>query len=388
MDKMNTPKLRFKEFADEWQEKTLGDIADFYKGAGLAKEETCPDGQIRCVRYGELYTNYNEIITTTISGTNLPKNKLFLGQVNDILIPSSGETSIDIAKASCVQASDIAFGGDLNVIRTKSDGVFLSYYLNNSRKKQIARLAQGNSVVHLYSSQLKGLGLILPSTQEQTKIAKFLSAVGEKIDLLEQKKKGFEKYKKGVMQAIFSQKIRFRKPDGSNYPDWEEKRLGEVTNNFDNKRKPISSVVRSIGDFPYYGANGIVDHVDGYIFDGEHILVAEDGVVDATKYSIHLVRGKFWANNHAHVLTGKNTNNSFLYYALQNTKFARYITGSAQSKLNSQVLGKIQVSLPVKEEQEKIADFLTSLDSKVDLINKELEQTKLFKKSLLQQMFV
>jgi type I restriction enzyme S subunit len=206
--KTNTPQLRFREFTDEWQEKRLGDIAEFFKGVGLVKEETCPDGKIRCVRYGELYTDYNEIITTTISGTNTPQNKLFIGQSNDILIPSSGETSFDIAKATCVKVDNIAFGGDLNIIRSKNDGLFLSYYLNSARKKQIARIAQGNSVVHLYSSQLKGLAVNLPEIKEQSKIASFLTTVDEKISNLESKKTQFEKYKKGVMQKIFSQEIR------------------------------------------------------------------------------------------------------------------------------------------------------------------------------------
>ena len=120
------PELRFPEFKESpnWQENYLGDIGAFYKGKGVSKADIEENGITKCIRYGELYTQYGEVIDKVYSKTNIPRPALFLSCKNDVIIPSSGETKIDIATASCVQLDDIALGGDINVIRTQTNGVF------------------------------------------------------------------------------------------------------------------------------------------------------------------------------------------------------------------------------------------------------------------------
>lgn len=378
------PKLRSRGFSDEWREQKLGDIAQFSKGANISKDDITPNGKTEAIRYGELYTTYGEVIDEIKSKTDLSPSTLVLSKANDVIIPASGETHIDIATASCVLKDGVALGGDINIIRSDNNGVFLAYYLSGIKKHDIARLGQGVSVVHLYAPNLKQLKLNLPSLKEQQKIASFMSAIDNKISALQNKKKRLEQYKKSSMQAIFSQKVRF---EGFS-EKWQEKKLGDITSSYDSKRRPISREKRTSGGHPYYGANGVVDYVHGYIFNGEYILVAEDGVVDVNNYPVHIARGKFWANNHTHVLQSKGTDNTFLFYALQSINFTRYITGSAQSKLNGDVLSKVIIYIPAQKEQEKIADFLTVLDDKIDLMERQLEQAKLFKKALLQQTFV
>ena len=112
----NTPALRFPEFKGEWERKKLGEIAKFSKGKGIPKIDISPDGETDCIRYGELYTRYNEVIDEVYSKTNVKKKDLVLSDANDVIIPASGETQIDIATASCVLRSGIALGGDLNII--------------------------------------------------------------------------------------------------------------------------------------------------------------------------------------------------------------------------------------------------------------------------------
>ena len=153
------PKLRFPEFSGDWEEKKLGDIAAFSKGKGISKSDIDDYGSLECIRYGELYTSYNELIKDIHSKTNIAKENVNLSQIGDVLIPSSGETAIDLATASCVLKNGVAIGGDLNIIRSDIDGVFNAYYLNNSKKNSIARLSQGSSVIHLYSNHLKELKL-------------------------------------------------------------------------------------------------------------------------------------------------------------------------------------------------------------------------------------
>jgi type I restriction enzyme S subunit len=199
------PKLRFPEFknAPEWKKRQLSEIATFKKGSGISKVDTSLAGLQPCIRYGELYTHYKETINSVVSYTNIPPEKLVLSLANDVIIPASGETQIDIATASCVLKSGIALGGDLNIIRSKINGVFLSYYLNNAKKKAIADIAQGISVVHLYANQLKTLKINIPDLPEQQKIADCLSSLDELIATQSQKIEMLKKHKRGLMQELF-----------------------------------------------------------------------------------------------------------------------------------------------------------------------------------------
>ncbi|BAS68178.1 restriction endonuclease subunit S [Bathymodiolus septemdierum thioautotrophic gill symbiont] len=199
------PKLRFPAFRDagEWEERKLGEVASFLKGKGISKADITTDGKQPCIRYGELYTLYNETIENISSHTNITANNLVLSKSNDVIIPASGETQEDIATASCVMESGIALGGDLNIIRTKMNGVFLSYYLNSAKKYFIAQMSQGISVVHLYPSQLKNLGINIPKIIEQQKIANCLSSIDNLITTQAQKIESLKAHKKGLMQQLF-----------------------------------------------------------------------------------------------------------------------------------------------------------------------------------------
>src|SRR5690554_2967012 len=199
------PKFRFPEFENdgEWEEKKLGEIAEFSKGKGISKADIIDGGALPCIRYGELYTYYNETISEVKSFTNEGKENLVLSKANDVIIPASGETQIDIATASCVLREGIALGGDLNIIRTQTNGVFLAYYLNNAKKYEIAQMAQGVSVIHLYPTQLQTLTTCFPGKSEQQKIASCLSAVDDLIKAETEKIEALKAHKKGLMQGLF-----------------------------------------------------------------------------------------------------------------------------------------------------------------------------------------
>jgi len=199
------PELRFPEFRKlgKWKKKQMEKIAFFLKGKGVSKSDISKNATQPCIRYGELYTHYNEIIDSVKSYTNVPLDDLILSQANDVIIPASGETREDIATASCVLNSDIALGGDLNIIRSKLNGVFLSYYLNNAKKKSISQLAQGVSVMHIYSSQLKKLYIQIPDLPEQKKIANSLSSLDALITEEVEKLDVFKEHEKGLMQQLF-----------------------------------------------------------------------------------------------------------------------------------------------------------------------------------------
>jgi type I restriction enzyme S subunit len=199
------PKYRFPEFLEDgyWKEEKLENIAIFLKGKGISKSDIAENGKLQCIRYGELYTYYNETINIVKSYTNLDKKDLILSKKNDVIIPASGETQIDIATASCILKDGIALGGDLNIIRSKMNGVFLSYYLNNVKKNEIAKMAQGISVVHLYPTQLKTLKISIPNPAEQQKIVDCFSSLDNLIASQVEKIEQLKSHKKGLMQGLF-----------------------------------------------------------------------------------------------------------------------------------------------------------------------------------------
>ena len=195
----DVPALRFPEFTEEWKEEQLDEIAELSKGVCISKEQLSENGK-PCILYGELYTRYkSEIIRKVISKTNIESSNLKHSKRNDVIIPCSGETAIDIAVARCIPFDNILLGGDLNVIRLhKDDGAFMAYQLNGKRKIDIAKLAQGVSVVHLYGENLKTIKTYNPCLQEQQKIVRLLSILDERIST---QNKIIEKYE-SLIQAM------------------------------------------------------------------------------------------------------------------------------------------------------------------------------------------
>lgn len=171
--------------------------------------------------------------------------------------------------------------------------------------------------------------------------------------------------------------------------DWEERKLGELTESFDGKRVPIDSDLRISGKYPYYGATGIIDYVDDYIFNGEYVLLAEDGAnIIMRNYPVaYLTQGKFWLNNHAHIMRMRNGSNYFLVQVLEKIDYKKYNTGTAQPKLNSKIVKNIELKIPHIEEQQQIGNFFKQLGDIIALHQRKLDLLKETKKGFLQKMF-
>ena len=176
------PNLRFS-YKGDWSKRKLNEICQFFKGNGLSKSDLSNEG-FPCILYGELYTTYkNEVISDIISKTNTTLSNPFLSRNNDLIIPGSGEDPIDIAVARAIYQNDIILGGDLNILRPKSNvsAAFLSYQLNGVRRYDIAKKAQGKSIVHLHNSDLKEVLVSIPTYDEQLHIVKLLTKIDEMI---------------------------------------------------------------------------------------------------------------------------------------------------------------------------------------------------------------
>ena len=369
----------FKNLPSGWKVVRLGDVCDFYKGKGISKDDISENG-ISCIRYGELYTTYSERIDEIYSKTNLNPSELFLSKCNDIIIPCSGETAQDIAKASCVLLDGIALGGDLNVLRTRENGIFLSYYLNVIAKKDIAKIAQGVSIVHLYASELKNLKIKIPSVDEQKKIVEILStwdeAINLTINLIESKKQ----FKKALMQNLLTAKIRFPQFKEK----WKEIKLGEICE-IQTGKLNANAMIQG-GRYKFFTCAKEVFEIDDYAFDTEAILISGNG--ENVGY-IHYFNGKFNAYQRTYVLD-KFTENilfikHFLEFALKRKIEIEKKDGNTPYIVLSTIFDFI-VKLPNLKEQQKIAEVLTACDDEINLLNLKLENLKKQKQGLMQKL--
>ena len=398
------PKLRFSGFTDEWNEVTLNDVATFSKGKGISKNDISNYG-IECVRYGELYTKYNEMIYNIESKTDLDKNELKLSEKNDILIPCSGETAIDLATASCIQKDQVAIGGDITVIKTNQYAPFITYYLNQ-KKTEIAKYAQGVSIVHLYPKDFKVMNIRIPSINEQKMIIRLLEEITKKEQLLESKYQQYQEFKKYLMQQIFTQKLRFKSADGEQYSDWKERNLYE----FLTEHK-----LKSTGNEEVYS----VSVHKGLVNQKEH-LGRDFSAPDTSKYNLvkpgdivytKSPTGDFPLGIIKQSRVDKNVIVSPLYgvftpetYALgyilndyfeSNVNTHNYLHPIVQkgAKNTMNITNKTFLSktlfVPTDvNEQQKIAECFSKVNDSIR--NIEIQQNKVneFKKGLLQQMFV
>jgi len=173
--------------------------------------------------------------------------------------------------------------------------------------------------------------------------------------------------------------------------EWRECRLAELTESFDTLRTPVKEADRRKGPYPYYGASGVVDHVDSFLFDGEYLLIAEDGENLRTRKTpvAFLARGKFWVNNHAHVVRGNDkADTRFLMYALSSADISAYLTGSTMPKLTQGSLNRIPLLAPPLSEQRAIAHMLGALDDKIDLNRRMSETLEAMARALFKSWFV
>ena len=207
--KIFTQQVRFKDENEndytKWEEKRLGEIAKSVKGKGLSKEDIRKGGSYKCIRYAELYTNYEEVITDIVSETDIGPTGMVLSKRGDLLFPSSGETAEDIARFSSLTEEGVILSGDLNAIRFSEAACspFFAYYLSNHLNAEIAKFAQGNSVVHLYWSHFNKLTFKIPCFDEQVKIADFLIDIDKTIIAKSEEIMNVEQWKKGLMQKMF-----------------------------------------------------------------------------------------------------------------------------------------------------------------------------------------
>ena len=261
--------------------------------------------------------------------------------------------------------------------------------------KNILKHINGGTRSKLNQSDMRDIEYLAPPLTEQQKIATILSSVDDVIEKTRTQIDKLKDLKTGMMQELLTKGIGHTEfkdsPVGLIPAKWDVKFLPDISENHDSKRVPIKSVDRANmkGGYRYYGASGIIDYVNDYIYDGTYILLGEDGenVLSRNLPLAFIVKGKFWVNNHAHVLKANpDTDINFLCEYLESIDYANIASGSAQPKITQTSLNSIQVPVPPLAEQKVIAAMLKSVDEKIQLTDKKLNQLRLSKKALMQDL--
>lgn len=400
-------KLRFK--ADDgsdfpaWKCKTLGELGTFQKGAPLSKAAISDNGT-PLILYGELYTTYEEVAYNIIRRTEKKVEPKFLSHIGDVLIPTSGETVEEISTATCVMQEGVILGSDLLIYRPEPwlDGRILSYVINHQVKQEISRVAQGPQIVHVNKKDISKIKAYVPSSQaEQRKITEFLNAIDDIIAKQQAEIKAWEQYKKGVAQKLFSQELRFKADDGSDFPEWKQMSLDEACC-INPKTGPLADKfyymdLNSV-DSGHWNAPQLLNKAEApsrarRVADQDDVFFQSVRPYNMGHYHFTQKRDKQVVASTGFIQARmRNGCNSFLYHLFFENSFNEKInilcTGSSYPAINATEFGKIAVPFPSAPEQRKIAECLDAIDDVIALAKAELEKWRELKKGLLQQLFV
>ncbi|MGH1707965.1 restriction endonuclease subunit S [Enterococcus gallinarum] len=395
------PEIRFPGFTEDWEQRKLGEVVKIngrigfrgYTQADIIRKE---DGGILAFSPTNIINNKLDF---NVKNTYITKDKYYespeiMVKNGDILFVKTGSTLGKSASVSNLN-EEATINPQIVILRATSYFIseFISSYLiSNNILKQVAQTRIGGAVPTLTETEIKRFQISAPKGKEQQKIGTLFKQLDDTIALHQRKLDLLKETKKGFLQKMFPKngakvpEIRF--PGFTE--DWEERRLQEVVDRYDNLRIPITASKRVAGNTPYYGANGIQGYVEGYTHDGEFILVAEDGANDLKNYPVQYVDGKVWVNNHAHVIQAKENlaDNMFLMNAIRSINIEPFLVGGGRAKLNADVLMKLEVIIPLKSEQQKIGNFFKQLDDTITLHQRKLDLLKETKKGFLQKMFV
>ena len=292
--------------------------------------------------------------------------------IGDMLVTGVGTIGVPYL----VENSEPLYFKDGNIIWFQNEdkvfGKFLFYSFAGKSIQDFITESAGIGTVGTYTIESgKKTPISLPNKEEQERIGLFFANLDHLITLHQRKYEKLHNIKKSMLEKMFPK-------NGSNVPEirfkgfteaWEQRKVQDVADRFDNLRIPVAANLRVHGTTPYYGANGIQDYVEGFTHDGEFVLVAEDGANDLKNYPVKCVNGRIWVNNHAHVLQGKAgiANNSFLAFDISQSDIESLLVGGGRAKLNAETLMSIEFRLPCLQEQFRIGKYLTQLDRLITL---------------------
>lgn len=397
-----------------WKEISLNKIG-WFKGAGVNKLINSDEQPVYLVNYMDVYKHWRVYYNTNYQKVTAKEREVDEANLleGDVLFTPSSEKPIDIGHAGVVMETMPNCVYSYHLIRlrlfdtTQFDLKFLSYLLNSDDvQKHFVSRASGSGIRYTLSlSDFKSAKIGFPeSLSEQTAIAAMLSKVDEAIAAVQGSIAAAERLKKSLMQNLLTGRMKLdgtlrteeefyldekfgRVPKG-----WEVKKVSEIAENLDNLRKPIKSIDRDKikGKIPYYGAAGIVDYINDYLFDGTYLLFGEDGenLLSRKLPQAFIVKGKFWVNNHAHILRVYDEFDiNLIVNILESKKYDDIVYGSAQPKINKSDLNRIKIIIPKDiDEQKRISKSITTIDIEISTKQNKIAVLERLKKSLMQNL--
>ena len=402
-EKRKSPALRFRGYTDDWEQRKLNRVADFYTGNGLNWNDVLENGKQECILYGNLYTDYGMIADTVVYRTNAEiKNPVF-SEFGDVLIPASDTTPTGLARATSIEKSGVLLGGDINIVRPKKDinGSCLSLAIN-ANKSELIKLIKGTTVRHIHNSEIQGIEISLPTElKEQEKLTSYFKQLDNLITLHQRKLEKLKLVKKSMLEKMFPK-------NGSSVPeirfngftdDWEQRKLGEVAkyrngkaheNCIDENGKYIvvnSKFVSTDGEIKKFS-----NMQNEALFENEIAFVLSDVPNGRAIARTFLVEksDKYTLNQRIAGITPLNESYPYFLYILMNRHpyFLAFDDGAKQTNLSvSDVMG-FEAFYPKYAEQKKIGDYFERLDNLITLHQRKVEKLQIMKKSMLEKMFV
>ena len=379
----NIPELRFPEFDEEWGNRKLVDVASKI-GDGI-------HGTPKYDEEGEYYfINGNNLvdgqifITENTKKVNRKEFQIHKRDLGDrtILLSINGT----IGNLAYYNGEEVMLGKSAAYINIENGhDLSFTYYtlLTNKVQSYFNSELTGTTIKNLSLKTIRSTKIPLPSLSEQQKIASLFTAIDQKISQLKHKKTLLEQYKKGVMQKIFSHEIRFRDDSGQEFPKWEKKRLKEVVRIMYGKDQ--KQVECESGKYPILGTGGEMGRTDNFLCDKSSVLIGRKGTIDKPQF----MDTPFWTvDTLFYTDVFKNTVAKWLFYKFETINWRKYNEASGVPSLSASTIYSIPIHLPTISEQTKISNFLTAIDNKINHSQILIEKTELWKKGLLQKMFI
>jgi len=368
--------LRFPEFIryGKWETKKLGDVGAVKMCRRIFNEETSEIGEIPFFKIGSFGKEADAFISRQLYLDY--RERFSFPQKGDILISAAGTIGRTV-----VYKGEDAYYQDSNIVWIDNDNTevtnqFLFYIL------QIVKFnTEGGTIQRLYNNILKSTRFNSPAIFEQTKIADFLSLIDARIQTQNKIIAQLETLMQGLREKLFKQQLRFKDENGNNFPDWEMKSLGNILTIGNGKDyKNLNS-----GDVPVFGTGGLMTYVDSFLYNGETVCIGRKGTINKPMY----YKGKIWTvDTLFYTHSFLNCSPKFIYYTFQSINWLEFNEASGVPSLSKNTIERILLSLPSFPEQIRIANFLTSIDEKIEAEKKILNRYENQKKYLLQNMFI
>ena len=409
---MGKPKIRFKGYNDEWEQRKLGDWGNFYYGRSCPKWSVTEDATIPCIRYGELYTKFGAKIDRVYSYTNMPPENLRFSRGTEVLIPRVGEDPMDYNHCTWLSMQDVAIGEMISVFNTDNNPLFTATMFNATLQNEFAMRVEGGSVTNLYFEKLKNIEVSFPSIPEQKKIAAYFENLDRLITLHQRKCDEMKTLKKYMLQKMFpqnGQKISEIRFEGFT-DEWEQRKLREIT-----ELKSASRVHKdewTSNGVPFYRSSDVMAAINGT--ENEKAFISEELYEKLSKVSGKLEEGDILVTGggtvgnpyivpdnkplytkDADLLWIKNKGKFhpyFLYEFFFSPTFRSYLgsishVGTIAHYTITQ-LSDTPICLPSFEEQKEVGEYFQSLDHLITLHQRKCDELKSIKKFMLQNMFI